>query len=76
MIDDPLNRLKVKRGFDLPQAKLNDTLVKEIRATAKLREEVRKLLSQYSNENIAKEYNVHPNTVDKLIQGYTWSHVK
>ena len=42
MIDDPLNRTKVKRGMDLPQAKLTDADVLMIRELVGYRDELKK----------------------------------
>lgn len=77
MIDDPLNRLKVKRGIELPQSKLNEKLVKKIREEyAQAQAEIKRLRSQYSSKALAKEYGVHVRTMDKVLTYETWSHVK
>lgn len=77
MIDDPLNRLKVKRGSDLPQSKLNEKLVKKIReeyAEGKL--EIQKLQNQFSAKGMARKYGVHVRTIEKVLSGTSWSHVE
>ena len=77
MIDDPLNRLKVKRGMDLPQSKLNEKLVKKIRQDYReAREEIKRLQTKYSSKGLAKEYGVHVRTMDKVLTYETWRHVE
>lgn len=75
MIDDPLNRLKVKRGSELPQAKLNDAKVEYIHATVAKRKALRAILATMTNKALAKELGVHERTVDKAVAGYSWGHV-
>lgn len=75
MIDDPLNRLKVRRGSQLPQAKLTEADVKEIHRMVKVREDYRAKARDLSNARIAEMFGVHRRTVEKVIQGYSWSHV-
>lgn len=77
MIDDCMNRLKVKRGFDLPQAKLNEKLVSQIRSDyQQAREEIEFLQSNYSAKALAKKYGLHVRTIEKMLSGETWSHVQ
>jgi len=77
MIDDPLNRLKVKRGDALPQSKLNEKLVRQIRRDyAEAREEIKRLQTHYSAKGLAKQYGVHVRTMDKVLTGETWGHVE
>lgn len=77
MIDDPLNRLKVKRGMDLPQSKLNEQLVKRIREEYAMgQEEIARLRARYSRKALAKEYGVHIKTIEKVLTYETWSHVQ
>lgn len=76
MIDDPLNRLKVKRGNDLPQSKLNEKLVKQIRSDyQQAREEILFLQKNYSAKALAKKYGVHVRTMEKMLSGETWGMV-
>ena len=76
MIDDPLNRLKVKRGFELPQSKLNESLVKRIREEYEVaRKERERLQREYSAKGLAKKYGVHIRTMEKMLSGETWGHV-
>ena len=76
MIDDPLNRLKVLRGSQLPQAKLTESDVKEIHRMVQVREDYRMRARDLSNAKIAEKFGVHKRTVEKVIQGYSWSHVE
>jgi ribosome-binding protein aMBF1 (putative translation factor) len=75
MIDDPLNRLKVKRGEQLPWSKLTEKDVINIRALvderAKLISEARKL----TNANLAEKFGVDVKTIEKINAGQTWTHI-
>ena len=75
MKDDPTNRLKVKRGSDLPHSKLNEEKVKYIHSVVAERNALRATLAGMTNKALAKELNVHERTVEKAIQGYSWGHV-
>jgi len=75
MIDDPLNRLKVKRGEALPQSKLSEDDVRRIRKAVERRELLRKEASALTNKRLAEQLGVHQRTVEKVIQGYSWCHV-
>jgi hypothetical protein len=76
MIDDVMNRLKVKRGEALPQSKLTEETVKEAR---KLHEESRQAISDlndmFSAKGLAERYGVHVRTMEKALSGITWSHI-
>lgn len=76
MIDNPLNRLKVKRGSALPQAKLNEHDIKNIRKIVADREHMRKSLSSMTNAALAEKYGVHYRTIDRITAGENWSHVE
>jgi hypothetical protein len=73
--DDPLNRLKMKRGSDLPQSKLDETKVKEIRLIVEVRERMREELKAMTNAAIAEKYGVHYRTVDRITAFENWNHV-
>lgn len=73
--NDPLRFLKAARGEQMPQAKLSEEIVLEIRKTVQLREEARAVLKNYTNSALAKEYGVHERTIDKAVQGYSWTHI-
>lgn len=75
MIDNPLNRLKVKRGSDLPQSKLTEEKVIEIRERIRKREEIKQQLKLHTNQAIAKEHNVHIRTIDRISTEEGWTHV-
>ena len=76
MIDDVMNRLKVRRGSDLPQSKLTDDDVMMIRQLVEYRDELKRKASELTNKRIADKFSVHQRTIDKLIHGRTWSHVQ
>lgn len=73
MRDDPFNRMKVRRGSQLPQAVLDEETVQKIYKCVAIRKEMDERRKQYTNENIAKLLGVHVRTVEKAIQGYTWT---
>lgn len=75
MIDDVMNRLKVKRGSQLPHAKLDEEKVAEILATIERRESLKSELRSISNAAIAKRYGVHYRTIDRISAGENWGHV-
>ena len=75
MKDDPLNRLKVKRGSQLPWAKLDESKVAEINALVAKRDELKRELKQLTNAKIAERYGVHQRTVDRVVTGENWGHV-
>ena len=76
MKDDVLNRLKVKRGADLPQSKLTEAQVKEARALhSEYRDTVKKLTDEFSAKGLAKRYGVHVRTIEKVLNGFTWGHI-
>ena len=75
MIDDPLNRLKVKRGEDLPHAKLTDEDVRYIRLLVEQRELYKRQASELTNAKIAEKYDVHVRTIDRITAGENWTHV-
>ena len=76
MVDNPLNRLKVKRGSQLPWAKLDESQVSEIRETIERREALKRELREMTNANIAKRYGVHNRTIDRISAGESWIHVQ
>lgn len=75
MKDDPMNRLKVKRGSDLPQAKLTEGDVSNILEIVRDREEMRTKLRSMTNRALAEKFEVHQRTIDKITSGLSWSHV-
>lgn len=75
MKDDPLNRLKVLRGSQLPQSKLTEDDVRWIWELVAHRDDLKRQLSVLTNAAIAEKFGVHVRTVDKVIQGNGWTHV-
>lgn len=75
MTDDPLNRLRVKRGSQLPHAKLDEAKVREIFAIVAERDELKVRLRGMTNEAIAARYGVHQRTVDRVTALENWGHV-
>lgn len=75
MKDDPLNRLKTKRGEELPHAKLTNQDVKNIRALINYREGIKAEASELSNKKIAEKFEVHVRTIDRISSGENWAHV-
>jgi hypothetical protein len=75
MIDNPLNRLSVKRGSALPHAKLTEADVEQIRALVTHRERLIREARTLRNADIAEKMGVHVRTIDKITAGYTWTHV-
>ena len=76
MIDDPLNRNKVKRGMDLPQSRLTDDDVRNIRSLIEHRADLLNQAKQLTNKKIAEMYGVHFRTIDRISTGETWGHVE
>lgn len=69
-------RAFVKRGEDLPHAKLTPELVAEIRSARRQREKLRKYIDEnLTNQALAKKYGVHVRTIEKAITNESWSHL-
>jgi len=75
MIDDPLNRQKVKRGSQLPQSKLNEEDVLNILGIVEYRNKLKDELSNLTNKKIAEKYDVHFRTIDRITAFESWTHV-
>ena len=72
-----MSYLKSMQGSDLPQSKLNDTIVRRIRTEFALKERIKKLLdAEYGAEAQAKRYGVNVNTIHKVNTYATWRHIK
>jgi len=68
--------MSYKQGLELPQSKLNPTLVRRIRAEHAAKEKAkRELDAHFSAAAFAKRYGVHKNTVNKILAYETWRHV-
>lgn len=68
--------MKGLRGDQLPQSKLNEKLVRKIRQEredAMIQRE--KLNKKIHAVELAKEYNVHVRTIEKVLAGYSWTHI-
>ena len=75
MIDDPLNRTKVLRGSQLPQAKLTEADVLLIRQLIEHREDLRRQAAELTAKKIAEKFGVHVRTIDRISIGESWGHV-
>ena len=75
MIDDCLNRTKVKRGSELPQSKLNESDVQLILGLVLHRDELKNQLKVLTNQSIADKFDVSLRTIDRITSGETWGHV-
>ena len=66
-----------KSGFDLPQTVLPPAAIQEIREYASIREKMRKeITAKYSNDAMAKKWNVHRNTIEKVLSYKTHKAIK
>jgi hypothetical protein len=64
------------RGTALPWAKLNETLVREIRNEHAAKEKAKRELDEkHSAQALANKYGVHVNTITKVLTYATWRHV-
>lgn len=64
------------RGEELPQSKLNATLVRRIRADNQRKADAIKALNaQFSAAALAKKYGVGKTTIEKVLTFATWRHV-
>jgi hypothetical protein len=77
MIDDPLNRLKVKRGSELPWAKLTEDDVRFCRELHEQgRRQIRQALEYCTAKALAEKFAVHKRTMEKVLSGESWGHVE
>ena len=64
------------RGQALPQSKLSDAQVMEIRSAQEKREDLRAhIRDSLSNEALAARMGVHVRTVEKVLSRETWAHL-
>lgn len=64
------------RGQALPQTKLTDDQVREIRSAQEKREDLRAHIREnLSNEALAARMGVHVRTVEKVLSGGAWAHL-
>lgn len=76
MIDCQLNRTKVKRGSELPWAKLDESDVANIRQIVSDRELLKRAAAELTNAKIAEKFGVHRRTIDRITAGEAWTHVE
>lgn len=68
--------LPYRTGEELPQSKLNETLVRRIREEHASKErQKRELDAQFSAAALAKRYGVAKTTIEKVLTYATWRHV-
>ena len=68
--------LTIRQGHELPWSKLNDQLVRTIRAQHAAKEEMKRVLDrEFSAAAFAKRYQVSENTITKVLTYATWKHV-
>ena len=64
----------VRRGLELPQAKLMPLDVAEIRSAARQRQSLRShIANNLSNAALAAKFGVHERTIEKILSRETWS---
>lgn len=64
------------RGVSLPQSKLTDAQVQEIREFKEKREDLRRhIKDNLSNEAMAVKFGVHVRTIEKAVSYGSWRHV-
>lgn len=61
------------RGERLPQSKLTDEMVKQIREG---HQQAREHYAQWTAKGIAKRLGLHYRTVEKVLSYETWRHVR
>lgn len=67
---------RCKRGIELPQSKLNETLVKKIRYEHAEKERAKRELDErYSAAAFAKRYGVSVSAMEKVLSFQSWRHV-
>lgn len=67
---------KVKRGLELPQSKLNETIVKRCREEhAEKERQKRELDAKHGAAALAKRYGVSESAMEKVLSYQSWRHV-
>lgn len=70
-------RMYARRGTELPQAKLDEATVARIRRLhARKQRLVAHLNRKYSAAGLAASLGIHVRTVEKVLRGDTWFHVR
>ena len=68
-------RTTCKRGSDLPQAKLTESQVQEIRRLHEAKQKaIADLNNRYSAKALAAIYGVHHRTIERALQFNGWVH--
>ena len=69
-------RVNALRGQELPQSKLVDLDIEDIRSAHRQRIKLLQYIrDNLSNNAIAKKHGVHSRTIEKIVQYDTWGHV-
>lgn len=64
------------RGQALPQAKLLDMDVIDIRSAKRQRDKLQQYIrDNLSNDALCTQYGIHPRTLEKILARETWSHL-
>ena len=65
-----------QRGMDLPQAKLTDLDVIDIRSAKRQRDKLlAHIRDNLSNEALCKRHGIHRRTLEKVLARETWTHL-
>ena len=65
------------RGSQLPQARLDEQAVRQMRADyAEAQQRIHDLRKRYSVKALAAEHGVGTDTIKKALSGATWGHVR
>lgn len=76
MIDNATNRLNVKRGTDLPQAKLTEEDVKLARQLHEYKQaEIKRLNETLSIKALAEKFDVSERAMERALNRANWGHV-
>ena len=75
MIDNPLNRLDCRRGSQLPQARLTERDVANIRALARYRDSLIAEARTLRNVDIAEKFGVSEKAIERILYQGGWAHV-
>ncbi len=64
------------RGQALPQAKLLDVDVIDIRSAKRQRDRLQQYIrDNLRNDALCTQYGIHPRTLEKILARETWSHL-
>lgn len=69
-------RLVAKRGTELPQSKLTEAQVREIKQAHAVKQRlIDELNARFSAKALAAHYGVHHRTIERILQRDGWIHV-